>query len=418
MNITILTYGSRGDLQPFLALAVALQKAGHTITLAAPGRFSLMAGEYPIRFVPLAGDPAEISKRINAAGGNVYRMVNAIRDYVLTIAPQVVEQVERALSGADLLVHSFLFTTGGHTLARHLGIPDISIQTFPMFAPTGDYPNVAFPELGRAGNYFSHWLSTQMFWYGGNSGFKRIQPLLPDSFPSKLYWPFAGDKPRPLLIACSPSVIPASKDWPIFAHMTGYFFVDDEHYEPPIALARFLEDGAPPVCVTFGSMINQQAESARQMMLETLLSRQERVVLLTGWDRAGTDRSSQQILFLDEAPHAWLLPRCKAVIHHGGAGTTAAGLRAGIPNLVIAHTADQPFWGRRVHAIGAGPRPIPIRKLNRANLNKALDELEKPEIIKAARAIGVKIQAENGLKTAIELIEREKGLSSLKNRNL
>jgi sterol 3beta-glucosyltransferase len=420
MKITILTFGSRGDIQPFAALAGALQKAGHNVVLAGPSRFAdlVLSGTPGVSFAPLSGDPAEISKSINAAGTNVFRMLTSIRNYVLGIAPQIVCQIVEACADADLIIHSFLFTTGAHSLARQLGIPDISIQTFPMFAPTGDFPNVALPAMGRAGNYLSHWFATQIFWYGGNSGFRQIQHLLPDTFPRSLSWPFSGERPTPLLIACSPSVVPASLDWPAYIHLTGYLFLDDEQYQPPGVLTQYLQAGPPPVCISFGSMVNAEAEHIHQILCEALEKRHERAIFLTGWGAFHPAAQSETVLHLAAAPHSWLLPRCKAVIHHGGAGTTAAGLRAGIPNLVIPHAVDQPFWGARVKALGAGPSPIPVQKLSVSRLLAALAEIDNGAIISGAQNIGRLIRAENGMDTAIDLIMQEKARYSLKNHNL
>lgn len=418
MNITLLTYGSRGDVQPFIALAVGLQQAGHSPLLAAPGRFASLAAEYQIPFVALAGDPAEISKGLNDAGSNPYRMIASINDYVLSVAPQVLSQISEACAQADLIVHGFLFTTGGHSLARKLGIPDISVQLFPMFAPTGDYPNVAFPDLGRTWNYFTHWFATQVFWFGGNSGLGRVRRLLPDSFPKTLTWPFRGPHPTPLLFACSPSVIPPSTDWPAHIHVPGYFFLDDGHpYQPPVELVRFLEAGPAPICVSFGSMLNREAQRIDAIVRDAIAESGNRAVILTGWN-ASISSSFDKFLYMDAAPHAWLFPQCKAVVHHGGAGTTGAGLRAGVPNIVIPHAADQPFWGRRVAALGAGPAPISVNKLNASRLLTALATAEDPTIISVARAVGRRIRVEDGVGAAVRLIEQTKATFSLTDRNL
>jgi sterol 3beta-glucosyltransferase len=421
MNISILTYGSRGDLQPYLALAVGLQKAGHPVTLAGPQRFESFVASYNVNYVPLPGDPEELSRAFNQAGDNPFRMVASMRSHVLGIAPQVVSQILQAAQNADLLVHSFAFTTGAHSLARHLNIPDVSVQTFPMFAPTGDYPNVAFPYLGRLGNFLSHWFATQVFWHGGNMGFGQIQRLLPDSFPRALYWPFANPDERlrtPLLFAISPSVIPPSADWPANISVTGYFFLDDETYQPPESLSAFLAAGAPPVCVSFGSMVSDRAEQTGRIILEAFARRNERAIILTGWGGWRAGPVPENILYLDSAPHSWLLPRCKTFIHHGGAGTTAAGLRAGIPAIVVPHAADQPFWGRRVQTLGVGPAPIPIKKLTAPRLLAGLAQAEAPAVISAAQVLGRQIRAENGLQAAIKLIEQENTRFTLKNKNL
>ena len=421
MNISILTYGSRGDFQPFLALSIGLQKSGHVVTLIGPQRFADFAAARSISYVPLPGDPEELSKAFNRAGSNPLRMILSMRNHVLGIAPRVVQQIVQSTQDAHLLIHSFAFTTGGHSLARQLHIPDISVQAFPMFAPTGDYPNVAFPPLGRLGNYLSHWLATQIFWHAGNAGFRQIQHLLPDTFPRKLYWPFANPDPRlrtPLLFAISPSVIPPSIDTPANISVTGYLFLDEENYQPPQQLTSFLAAGPPPVCVSFGSMVHDQAEKIGRILLEVFSRRQQRAIILTGWGGWRADPAPENIIYLDAVPHSWVLPYCKSFIHHGGAGTTAAGLRAGIPNIVIPHAADQPFWGRRVQALGVGPAPIPIKKLIAPRLLAALAESETPSVLAAAQCLGHHIRAENGLQAAIHLIEQEKVRFTLKNHIL
>ncbi|MBI5842809.1 MAG: glycosyltransferase [Chloroflexi bacterium] len=183
MKIIILSYGSRGDVQPFIALARRLQKNGHEVKIAAPHRFADFVGAYGVPFVPLAGDPEEISKRINDAGTNAVRIISSIRDYIFAIAPQVSRSAFAACEGAELIIHSFLFTVGGHSWAREHGIPDVSVQTFPMFAPTREFPNVAAAQLHPGAlSYLSHWLATQAFWHGGNTGYgpaRRANPDIP-----------------------------------------------------------------------------------------------------------------------------------------------------------------------------------------------------------------------------------------------
>jgi sterol 3beta-glucosyltransferase len=425
MNITILTYGSRGDVQPFLALAVGLQKSGHTVRLAVPHRFAGFVESYEIPFVSLAGDPEIISQQLNDAGVNPVRMVRAMSGYIFSIADQVTRQAFVACEGADLIIHSFLFTTGGHSLARKLGIPDISIQIFPIFAPTRAFPPVSMSGLPSGLiSYFFHWLTTQIFWHGGNLGFKRLQKTNPDTFDLTLHWPFRVDENRfttPLIFAYSPRVIPRPADWfPPHIHIPGYFFLDTPApYQPPAELRDFLASGEPPVCVTFGSMIHRDAKRIYQVVLEALKKTKNRAIILSGWSDFQNFSLPENALVMDAVPHDWLLPKCKVVIHHGGAGTTAAGLRSGIPNLVISFAADQPFWGARIHAIGAGPKPIPVRKLTVNNLIAAIIEADGETIRNVAQAKGRVICAEDGVGQAIRLVEeytakwRESHLSTI-----
>jgi len=411
MKITLLTYGSRGDVQPFLALAVGLQKAGHTVTLAGPHRFADFVGAYGVPFVPLAGDPEEISRIMNDAGGNNYRMIMGMKSYIFDIAPQVVRDARAAIAGAEMLVHGFLFTTGAHTFARELGIPDVSVQTFPMFTPTRAFPNVALANMPPGClNYFSHWLATQIFWYGGNSGYYQLRRRFPADLPEKLYWPFTPSPERPLtplLFAYSPAVLPRPAEWTAPSlHITGYFFLEGgQKYQPPALLTDFLALGDAPVCVSFGSMVNRDVDRIHRIVREALALMHQRGIFLTSWGGYLHTNTNEDILYLDEAPHDWLFPRCKAIIHHGGAGTTAAGLHSGKPNIIVPHIGDQPFWGKRVAALGAGPDPIPVQQLTTQRLLAALNLADEPVLRARVQEVGRMIQKENGVGEAVRIIE-------------
>jgi len=410
VNITILTYGSRGDVQPFIALSRGLQRNGHQVKLAAPHRFADFVAGYGIPFAPLAGDPEEISKRFTEAGHNALKMVRAIRDYVTAIALDVTRDAYAACDDAEMIVHSFLFTTGGHSLAYARGIPDVSIQTFPVFAPTRTYPPVALSSLPVGPlSYFGHWLNTQVFRYGGNSGYGQKRRQHPEVFSIDLFWPFEEKPPRPvtpLLFAVSPTVLPPAPDSAAHVDVVGYFFLDSPaDYQPPVELTSFLEAGSAPVCVTFGSMIHRASDRIEEVILNAMRLSGQRAIILMGWGGWKGRDSSNDVLYLESAPHDWLLPRCRAVIHHGGAGTTAAGLRAGIPNIVIPFGGDQAFWGKRVHAIGAGPRPINVRSLTTSRLAQALAGVDDPAIQKRARETGRAIQGEDGVGKAIRVVE-------------
>jgi sterol 3beta-glucosyltransferase len=410
MKITILTYGSRGDVQPFVALARGLQKNGHEIKLAAPHRFGDFVNSYSVPFIPLAGDPEEISKRINDAGTNAVRVMSSIWDYIFAIAPKVSRSAFEACGGAELIIHSFLFTVGGHSWAREHCVPDISVQTFPMFAPTREFPNVAASQLPAGSlSYLSHWIAAQAFWHGGNTGYGPARRSNPDiDYPKKLYWPFDSRPPRlrtPLLFAYSPSILPRPGDWDENVHVTGYFFLDDDNFQPPDVLKDFLFSDKAPVCVSFGSMVNRDAKRVMHTVMDAINITDNRAIFLTGWNGFKPEDIPDTMLFLDAIPHHWLFPYCKVIIHHGGAGTTGAGLRAGIPNIVVPHTADQPFWGRCIHEIGAGPKPVLVKNLSVENLVRAIVEAESKAVRERAQAIGQRIRGEDGVRQAAALIE-------------
>lgn len=415
MKITILTYGSRGDVQPFLALAVGLTRAGHTVTLAAPHRFSEFIDSYGIHCEPLAGDPDELSLYLNQAGNNPIKMVQSMQKHVVGIAPDVVRGARRAMVGTDMIIHSFAFTTGAHSYARELGLPDVSIQMFPVFAPTRQ-----FPAIGVNGstpgwfNYFTHWFSTRIFWHAGNAGYYQLRKKAPQDFPSKLFWPFKLSSSRvqtPLIFAISPQILAIPKEWSLpHIHQPGYFFLEDQDYSPQPELMNFLRSGKPPLCVTFGSMVNPDVKRVTQSILEAANQLGERIIILTGWGGWQSEVHNENTFFIESAPHSWLFPQCKLVIHHGGAGTTAAGLKAGIPAIIIPHAADQPFWGSRIADIGVGPAPIPVKKVTTEKLILAFQQTNSEYIRNKAAQISLQIQSENGIDKAISIIEKHADL--------
>lgn len=409
MNITILTYGSRGDVQPFLPLSVGLMNHGHKVTLAAPARFKNLVEEYKINFIPLAGDPEDLSRKLNDAGYNFIKQMRELMSHAVEIGADIFRQTEIASQNADLIIHTFAHAVGAHTLAREKNIPDIHIQTFPMFTPTGDYPNITMPNFrNRFLNRLSHTLSARITFITAKIGFEQVRRKagLPKR---KLFFPFDENPPHlrtPILCVWPPIILPPSSDWKNpRVHVTGYYFFPlNESYSPPPELDSFLKLGRPPICISFGSMVNKDAKRIDEIVRESLKRTNNRGIILSGWGGIKHE-STNDLLYIESAPHDWLLPKCKIVIHHGGAGTTSAGLRAGIPNVVVPFTADQPFWGSRVYAVGAGPKPILVKHLSVERLVNAIVEAESDVIRRQAQVVGQEVRSEDGVENAIQLIE-------------
>ena len=408
MNITILTFGSRGDVQPFLPLSLGLMSRGHKVILAAPARFKSLVEEHGINFFPLAGDPEELSRRLNEAGYNFFKLIKELMSHAVDIGAEMMRQTEDACRDADLIIHTFAHAVGAHTLAREKNIPDIHIQTFPMFTPTGDYPNISLPNLGnRFLNRLTHTASLKITELTSSLGFDQVRRRagLPKR---KLYSPFKDSPPHlqtPILCAWSPSLIPPSSDWSPRVHVTGYYFFPyNGSYEPPNELKMFLESGKPPVCISFGSMVNKNVEKIDEIIRESLKQTDNRGIILSGWGSMKRE-STNDLLYIESAPHDWLLPKCKMIVHHGGAGTTSSALRAGIPQVVVPFIADQPFWGSRVHAVGAAPKPIRVNRLSVEKMVSAIIEAESKVILEHAQVIGQEIRSEDGVMNAVKLIE-------------
>jgi sterol 3beta-glucosyltransferase len=201
-------------------------------------------------------------------------------------------------------------------------------------------------------------------------------------------------------------VVPQPEDWPDTYHTAGYFFLDeDDRWQPPADLLEFIEDGQPPICIGFGSMTGRDPLRMTDIVRRAVQRSNSRAILLSGWGRIGEAELPETFYCLPQAPHHWLFPLMSALVHHGGAGTTAAGLRAGVPSILVPHFTDQPFWAHRIEALGVGPNGIPRSKLAAENLAEALEEaITNPDIQHKAAELGRKIRAEDGVGRAVQLI--------------
>ena len=408
MRITLLTYGSRGDVEPFVALGAGFIRAGHSVRLAAPVKFEQLASPHGIDFMGLPGDPDTlVQDLVDKAGKNYLRMIRTMSKFVVPIAVDVLDQVQFACEDTDIIIHSFLLTNAGHEIAREKGIPDFSAQFFPVFSTTAEFPGIVFPDLPLGNLYrrLTHEFITQTFWQGSRALYRLIRRKYPH-LPPLTGWPFAArsDHRTPILYAFSPHVLSPPADWGDDVHVTGYWFTDDPDWRPPEKLLRFLDSGSPPIAIAFGSTSTSNPERLAAILREALALSGQRAVIV-GADNHLSDFPST-VFQLDAAPYSWLFARVSAIVHHGGAGTTGAGLKASVPNVVIPFTSDQPFWGHRVHSLGAGPKPIPAKKLTAQTLAKSIVTAVSDQDMRArAKEIGARIRAEDGVSRAIDIVQ-------------
>jgi hypothetical protein len=212
-------------------------------------------------------------------------------------------------------------------------------------------------------------------------------------------------RPFPVTHGFSPSVIQKPKDWNEATHISGYWFLDED-YEPSNKFSEWLSVGESPIYVGFGSMTQRDKEGITDTILEAIELAGVRCVLLSGWGEIGKRDLPDTVFVVDNVPHSWLFPKMAAVVHHGGAGTTAAGLRAGVPSIIVPHFGDQPFWARRVQRLGVSPKPIPCSKLTAQKLAQAITQALSDERMKTRAAeVGEKIRAEDGVANAIRFFE-------------
>jgi UDP:flavonoid glycosyltransferase YjiC (YdhE family) len=245
-----------------------------------------------------------------------------------------------------------------------------------------------------------------------------MRPLLNESRGRVLHLPplsrryyWQVDSPRsevPFIYGFSPSVVPRPANWGPAIQIAGYWFLDEsQDYEPPAALLSFLDAGPPPVYVGFGSMVDHERETMTRLVAEAVGLAGQRAILLSGWSELGAANLPDFIFQVASVPHDWLFPRVAAVVHHGGAGTTAAGLRAGKPTVVVPFFADQAFWAWRVHQLSAGPKWIPRKRLTAGKLAAAIRRAVNDAAIRErASDLGERIRAEDGMQTAVGLIEQ------------
>ena len=409
-RVALLTYGTRGDVEPFLALGAGLQRAGFAPRLAAPAVFETLAIDHQVEFFPLPGDPARLARDLVALAGTSWpRMVAEVSRHVAPLGAAVSRLAAECAAGAELIVHSFLMTQIGHETALHARIPSVSAQLFPVFAPTSAFPSVVSPDLPLGGLYrrLTHAFVTQVFWQGSRVLYGRLRRTEP-ALPPLTGWPFSAPRSRrpSLLFAFSRHVVPPPADWAGIAEVTGYWRMGlRDGWRPTADLERFLEAGPPSVYIGLGS----GGEAARATWIDCAQAALEetglRGVLDLGSGGVAPGSLPKAMLAVRDIPHDWLFPRVAAVVHHGGAGTTGAGLAAGRPTVVVPTTSDQPFWGRRVHALGAGPRPIRLRRLTVRNLAQAISIATSDKAMMASAAdLGERIRSEDGVGMAVDRI--------------
>jgi sterol 3beta-glucosyltransferase len=300
---------------------------------------------------------------------------------------------------------------GGAHIAEKLGIPAILALPVPMLVPTAQFVALGIPDL-RLGSWFNKFSYKVVhkgyrIFDGVINEFRQEQLGLGKLPKSANPLQTADGRPLPVLHGYSELIWPRPPDWPDNAYVTGYWFLDHpEDWQPPAELSAFLDAGEAPVYVGFGSMSGQNPKRLAKIVLGALQKANVRGILATGWGGLEAGSLPDTIFKIDSVPHDWLFPRVAAVVHHGGAGTTAAGLRAGRPTVICPYVIDQPYWGARVHALGAGSKPIPQKKLTAQNLASAIrDVLSTPSIRHNAEVLGQTMGREDGIGNAIRLIE-------------
>lgn len=421
MKITIFAFGSRGDVQPYVALGTGLMASGHSVCLNTHAIFESMVREHGLDFYPTPGDPREvlITHAVADLGNNPIKINRWLRMNFKPHLEELFRVTLDAAQGCELMLISPLSLAAWH-VAQKMRLPGIGVFLQPA-TPTRELPgSMAIPlpdwvPFRGAYNYLTTKFSTQ-------SLFNMLRPLTNECraevldlppLSASYYW--RTDAPKagvPMIYGFSPSVVPKPANWGPTIQVSGYWFLPDgQSYVPPTDLTGFLESGPAPVYVGFGSMVDHEREAMTRLVVEAITLSGQRAILLGGWSELGSAALPDHIFRIDSVPHDWLFPRMAAVVHHGGAGTTAAGLRAGLPNVIVPFFGDQTFWGWRVHQLGVGPKWIPRKRLTAERLAGAISQaVADPAMKRRAAELGSTIRAEDGISTAVALVERFAGV--------
>lgn len=411
MRYTMICIGSTGDVNPYVLLGRELTARGHDVSICAFSEFEDLITESGLHYCPLSGDAREFMRTIMKPGVKGIEYLKQVLDTFRNIIDPFLCDLQAACADAEVIVATF-FGNIIQSIAEQRNVPFIKTHYYPM-DPNDNTPISSAPGL-RAGKvwyrtsytlayllistielyYLTDWRKAQ--------GMKRRRL---ESAPCN----FMNGHHVPTLYAMSPLLMPRPAEWDEHIHMTGFWLGERENdYQPTPELEAFLKAGPKPVYIGFGSMTSGDTGEALTIVQEAIRMSGVRAIIATGWGGGDPEPQENVLVVHGYVPHDWLFEQVSAVVHHGGAGTTAAGLCAGCPSLIIPFTGDQPFWALRVRMLGLGPTPISRERLTAPKLARALRNLTTVKSYRIAAAeLGERLRMERGVTNAADIIERE-----------
>jgi sterol 3beta-glucosyltransferase len=408
MRVSILTVGSRGDVQPFAAFGIGLQRAGHVVRICTHPEFRELVAGQGLDFAPLAA--GALSRGMDTPEGRRWAerqsrwmptWVGLIRD-ARSVARERMRDAAAGCRDAEVIVATNLTQVLGWQLARDRGVPLVrALLNAPAY------------WMSRRTNRPVAAAVRQGVWLAARPWLNRVRrdALRLDSLPFRE--PIGRlDRERQLVLyPFSPSVFPKPTGWGDWTEVTGYWFLDAHvDPEPPENLRAFVEAGPPPVCMGFATQIDPDPVATTRVMVDALRGAGCRGVLLRRPEALAGVELGEDVYALERAPHEWLFPRCEAVVHHAAAGTTATVLRSGVPSVAVPHNADQFTWARRLVELRVSPPPIPRRSFSRERLEPALIGVTTSDVLRErASELAARIRQEDGVATAVAAFERRFG---------
>ena len=410
MRVLIATAGSHGDVAPYTGLGARLQSAGHEVTVATHARSAELVRCCGLDFHPLpldeyAGGPTGRSTSRGPQGGSDTGHLSAARQVRLAreLAPRIAEAIAHACAcGTELLLVSSGLAPLGLVVAEGLGLPSIGVFLQPL-AATRQFPPPVFrmPSLGPLGNLAAGHCVQALLAHAFAPGVRHLRRQL-----SVTRRALRGRRARwPVYHGFSPAVVSQPADWRPGLEVAGYWW--PEHppgWKPEPRLVDFIQSGSPPVFVGFGSMALGPPEALARCVARALKLARVRGVVQAGW--AGLVAQGADIMTIGPVPHDWLFPKMAAVVHHAGAGTTAAGLRAGVPSVAVPVVLDQPFWASRLTALGVSPGSVPMGRLTAEALASAIRQATDDRYRRRARHLSRVIASEDGAGRVLAAVDR------------
>eukprot|EP00955_Chlamydomonas_euryale_P062123 358293-Chlamydomonas_euryale.AAC.1 len=429
----MLIVGTRGDVQPFIGIGLKLKEYGHRVRIASHAVYREFVTGFGLEFYPIGGDPKVLSEFVVKHRGIMpgLNIADALEQR------EQVKQILYSSWGACVLADPenkdkpFIADAivanppaYGHThCAEKLNVPLHICFTMP-WTPTKHFPNPfarikteisgAKSKVREVMNWLSYFAVEDLAWLGMSGMVKdfRKRTLHLADFDAKANGSHSIYHSKvPVTYIWSPSLVARPRDWPHYCEVVGFINVDLQkltNYAPPKELADFLAAGPPPVYIGFGSLVVDDPKRLTHNFLRALRKTGLRAIIQKGWGGLGEGMSNDHpdVLLLGPAPHDWLFERCCAVVHHGGAGTTACGLYCGKPTFIVPFFGDQPFWGAACYRAGVGPMPVPIDDLTADRIYEALKTLVMPSCLKAAKQIQMAMRAEDGINNTVDHLHR------------
>jgi UDP:flavonoid glycosyltransferase YjiC (YdhE family) len=407
MHFTVVTFGTEGDTRPLSALCRGLLDAGHDVCFFADRSTLSAAQAQGVAVHALSGDmkatvgPEGVLSKLISESGDVRQMAKAVARIADENTMAWMKEIADQAKSSDAILFSGVTSYVALSVAEHLRIPAIGLGLWPLASPTRAFPSPLLPPWQLPGwlNLVSFQAVNALLWRLFRNRINEARRAVCGQMPRTQMW-----QDYPIIFGISHHLVPQPEDWPDIWKICGAWFADSGAWEPSAALAEYLSSGEPPIYVGFGSMGGFDRKKLLATVVDAVAGR--RALFFPGWSSIDPALLPKNFFVIGDTPHHWLFPQTAMVIHHGGAGTTHAACRAGVPSIIIPFAGDQSFWAGRLAILGVAPKFVPYAKINAKILAHMIGFAENPGVIQRAKALGEAMAQENGVSYAVKQIEK------------